>query len=123
MTMPPRKGGVFLVQDRLINLPPDATRNLHSQRYVIIVSGNDPNSNANWPLVLAVPASTQSTLRTQYCVTLAQGTGNLPKKCWARVVAVQPIAKSDLGDYTGQIPPATMTLLEQNLLAYMGLID
>ena len=63
MTMPPCKGGVFLVQDRLISLPPDATRNLHSQRYVIVVSGNDPNSNADWPLVLAVPASTQTASR------------------------------------------------------------
>jgi mRNA-degrading endonuclease toxin of MazEF toxin-antitoxin module len=123
MSMPPRKGGVFLVNDRLINLPPDDARNYHGQRYVIIVSGNGPNSNGNWPLVLAVPASTQSTLKTQYCVTLAQGTGNLPKKCWARVVAVQPIAKADLGDYAGEIPASMMTLLEQNLLAYMGLID
>jgi mRNA-degrading endonuclease toxin of MazEF toxin-antitoxin module len=123
MNMPPRKGGVFMVDDKLINLPPDDNRNLHPHRYVIVVSGNATNADQTWPIVLAVPTSSQSTLATQYCVKLGQGVGNLPRKCWARVVAVQPIAKRDLRDFTGTIPGVQMALLEENLLAYLGSID
>ena len=121
--MPPRKGGVFMVYDKVINLPPDASRQMHNQRPSIIVSGDATNAESAWPTVLVVPTSTQSALASEYCVELAKGIGNLPKKCWARVVLVQPVAKADLRDFLGKIPAIELELLEQNLLAYMGSID
>lgn len=73
--------------------------------------------------MLVVPTSTSAQRTTEYCVELNKGQGNLPKKCWARVTLTQPLAKSELRDYCGRLYAAQVELLEQNLLAYMGLVD
>lgn len=121
--MPPRKGGVFMVDDRVLRMPPEASRKNHPHRYVIIVSGDATNSDHGWPVVLAVPTSTSEDFATEYCVELDKGCGNLPKKCWARVTLTQPLAKAELRDYCGRLLAAQVELLEQNLFAYMGLVD
>ncbi|HVB41963.1 MAG TPA: type II toxin-antitoxin system PemK/MazF family toxin [Streptosporangiaceae bacterium] len=123
MNMPPRKGGVFMVKDRVLNMPPEDKRKPHEHRYIIIVSGNAANEDKDWPVVLAVPTSTSSELATEYCLPLDKGTGNLPKRCWARVTLIQPVGKADLGHYVGRLLAMQVELLEQNLLAYMGSVD
>jgi mRNA-degrading endonuclease toxin of MazEF toxin-antitoxin module len=80
--MSPRKGGVFMVDDGRLRMPPEDKRKKHPQRFVIIVSGDATNSDQGWPVVLVVPTSTSEHLATEYCVELSKGQGNLPKKCW-----------------------------------------
>lgn len=121
--MPPRKGGVFMVSDEAVRLPPEDKRKTHPHRYVIVVSGDATNADHDWPVLLVVPTSTNADFATEYCVELNKGNGNLPKKCWARVTLMQPLAKAELRDYCGRLLAAQVELLEQNLLAYMGLVD
>ncbi|GHH70095.1 hypothetical protein GCM10017673_21430 [Streptosporangium violaceochromogenes] len=81
------------------------------------------NDQADWPLVYVVPTSTATTLKTEYRVKIAQGTGNLPSKCWVRTVCAQPFLKEELGDHLGRLPAQVLSLIEENLFAYMGLVD
>ncbi|MFC0864275.1 type II toxin-antitoxin system PemK/MazF family toxin [Sphaerimonospora cavernae] len=118
-----RKGGVYYVSDRSLTMPPNDKRNYHPKRPVIVLSNDANNEQADWPFVYVVPTSTATTLRTEYCVKIAQGFGNLPSKCWARTICAQPFLKEELGDYLGQLPPQVMGLIEENLLGYIGLVD
>ncbi|WP_440098635.1 type II toxin-antitoxin system PemK/MazF family toxin [Streptosporangium sp. H16] len=118
-----RKGGVYLVPDRSLSMPPNDQRNLHPKRPVIVLSGDAKNEQADRPLVYVVPTSTSTTLKTEYCVKLAQGVGNLPSKCWVRTVCAQPFLKEELGDYLGRLPAQSLSLIEENLFAYLGLVD
>jgi hypothetical protein len=70
----------------------------------------------------ALLARARTTLKTEYCVKLAQGTANLPSKCWVRTVCAQPFLKEELGDYLGRLPPQVVALIEDNLLACLGLV-
>jgi hypothetical protein len=90
---------------------------------VIVLSGDAKNQQLDWPLVYVVPTSTATMLKTEYCVKLAQGVGNLPSKCWVRTVCAQPFLKEELGDYLGTLPAHLVSLIEENLFAYMGLVD
>ena len=44
----------------------------------------------------------------------------MQKKCWVRVVAVQPMAKDDLGDYVGQLPANLLEDMYFNFAEYTG---
>jgi mRNA-degrading endonuclease toxin of MazEF toxin-antitoxin module len=120
---PIRRGGVFWVKDDALTLPPADNRNFHDRRTVIVVSGDATNQDPDWPVILVIPTSTSTSFKTEYCVKLAAGVGNLQKKCWARVPCPQPILKTDLVDHTGQLPPDALDLLDRGLLNYMGLLD
>jgi mRNA-degrading endonuclease toxin of MazEF toxin-antitoxin module len=117
------RGGVYYVSDRSLTMPPNDQRTYHPKRPVIVISGDAKNQQSDWPLVLVVPTSTATSLKTGYCVKLAQGMGNLPSKCWARVVCAQPYLKEELGDHLGRVSPQTVALIEENLIAYLGAID
>lgn len=121
--MPIRKGGVFFVKDSSLTMPHNDVRNVHPQRTVIVLSGDATNQDPDWPHVLVVPTSTSTTLKTEFCVKLAASVGNLPRRCWVRVVFPQPLLKEDLGDYLGHLPAEHVAMLEDNLFAYMGITD
>ena len=123
MNQPIRRGGVFMVPDQAISLPPNPGRLEHTSRPVIVVSGDAKNSDPAWKHVLVIPTSSSGKRATEFCVKLGYGVGNLPSKCWARTVMPQPVAKDDLGDYLGQLPPDVLETIDNALLAYMGLID
>lgn len=96
---------------------------MRHRRPVIIVSGDEKNENSDWPIVLVVPISTSPRMKTEFCLQIGANVANLPEKGWARVVAVQPLAKDDVSDYIGRLPAAMLALLEENLFDYMGLTD
>jgi mRNA-degrading endonuclease toxin of MazEF toxin-antitoxin module len=73
--------------------------------------------------VLVAPLSSSTNRRTDFCVKVPANEGNVSRKTWVRVVAVQPLAKADLQDHFGTLPPARMEEIEANLLRYMELID
>lgn len=122
MKSPIRKGGVYWVSDSCLTLPPNDARDIKPKRPVIVVSGDETNENPGWPIVLVVPVSTSPNLKTEFCLQLGAGTGNLPRKGWARVVAVQPLTKDEIQDMMGILPSAMVAILEENLFAYMDLV-
>jgi mRNA-degrading endonuclease toxin of MazEF toxin-antitoxin module len=116
-------GGVYYVADDIISLPPNDDRDIHEERRtVIVVTGPETNSDSDWDFVLIVPTSGSTSRRTPFCVKLAAGQGNLTKKCWARVPAVQPLLKSDLQDHCGVIPEQPLKEIQARLAEYMGLL-
>lgn len=116
-------GGVYYVKDSVISLPPNQERTIHEQRRpVVVISGPNTNSNTGWPTVLVAPVSSSTSLKTSFCVKLAAGDGGVTKKCWVRVIAVQPLLKSDLGDRIGVLPAARLEEIQARLFHYMGLL-
>ncbi|MFI6510174.1 type II toxin-antitoxin system PemK/MazF family toxin [Streptosporangium sp. NPDC050855] len=120
MTPPIRKGGVYWVSDGSLRLPPEDKREIKPKRPIIVVSGDGTNGDDNWPTALVIPISTSTTSKTEFCLLLGASVANLPRKGWARVVAVQPLAKTDIQDFMGMLPAQMVTLLEENLFTYMG---
>jgi mRNA-degrading endonuclease toxin of MazEF toxin-antitoxin module len=116
-------GGVYWVADARLTLPPDNDRQLHPRRGVVILSGPETNSDPAWLLVQVVPLSSESTRKTRFCVKISAGEGNVDKKVWARVPAVQPILKSDLQDYVGVLPETRVEEIQARLWQYLGMAD
>lgn len=115
-------GGVYYVKDSAISLPPNDGRKYHDERRpVVVLSGPNTNSFAGWRTVLVAPISTSTSLKTQYCVRLGANEGGLPKKCWVRVVALQPLLKSDLQDRLGVLSAERLEEVQARLFQYMGL--
>ncbi|GAA4221607.1 mRNA-degrading endonuclease toxin of MazEF toxin-antitoxin module [Streptosporangium album] len=123
MKAPIRKGGVYWVDDSDLTLPPNDERNVKPRRPVIVVSGDETNENPDWPIALVVPISTAPSHKTAYCLQIGAAVANLPKKGWARIVAVQPLAKDEIQDLIGHLPADMQGILHENLFAYMGLVD
>jgi mRNA-degrading endonuclease toxin of MazEF toxin-antitoxin module len=120
----PRLGDVYLVSDDALSLPPIDDCKVHRERRpVVVLSGETTNSDPAWLTVLVVPLSSSTTRKTRYCVKLGVGDGNLTKKTWARVPAVQPLAKGHLQDFTGSLPADKLEQIQARVLEYMGLID
>ncbi|GIE92298.1 type II toxin-antitoxin system PemK/MazF family toxin [Actinoplanes regularis] len=115
-------GGVYLVKDSAITLPPNDERQVHDERRpVVVLSGPNTNSFAGWRTVLVAPVSSSTSLKTGYCVKISAGEGGLPKKCWVRVLAVQPLLKSDLEDRLGVLPGDRLEEIQARLFQYLGL--
>ena len=121
--MPPQieQGAVYLVSDAAIRFVPEDNRTTHDQRYVVVVSGQAKNEDHLWPLVMVIPCSSKTTWRTEFCVQLNAGDGNLPGKSWARVPAIQALHKDDLGDLCGRIPNAKLAEIYLRHLTYLGI--
>lgn len=122
MKSPIRKGGVYWVLDSSIQLPPESVRTVKRRRPVIVISGDATNEAAAWPIALVIPVSTSPAFATDFCLKIGKGVANLPEPGWARVVAIQPLAKGEIGDYVGHLPSAMMAILVENLLSYADLI-
>lgn len=118
----PVLGGVYWVRDDLLVLIPAKERSVqHDRRMVVVVSGSETNASSEWPFILACPISGSTKFRTRYCVKLAQGEGNVDKKSWVRVPAVQPLEKATLQDLVGYLPGSRLTEIQTRLVEYMGL--
>ncbi|QBI52183.1 type II toxin-antitoxin system PemK/MazF family toxin [Streptomonospora litoralis] len=104
MIAPVYAGGVYYVTDEQIRLIPDEERKLHdTRRPVLVVSGPSANADIEWPFTLVCPLSTSTSRKTKYDIQLACGQGGVPKKCWVRIPAVQPLMKVKLGDQLGTL--------------------
>lgn len=73
--------------------------------------------------MLVCPTSGATSHKTRFCVKLAAGDGNLVKKCWVRVPAVQPILESQLADHCGVLPEDKLQLIYGRLSEYMGILS
>ena len=115
------QGGVYQVADAEVVFVPSAGRTTHESRFVVVVSGPRTNDDPTWPLVLVVPCSGQSTYKTALCVKLNYGDGNLQRKCWARVPAVQALQKVTLADRIGKLPEPKLEEILTRLVEYLGI--
>lgn len=116
-------GGVYVVRDRSLSLPPNHDRTVHEHRPVVVISGPNTNSDLVWRTVLVVPTSSSTTLRTRFCVKLSAGDGNLDRKTWARIPAIQPLLKADLETFLGILPADKLSEVQARCLEFMGLFD
>ncbi len=107
--------------DADVTFVPPENRTEHESRYSVVVSGDEKNCDPDWPLVLIVPCSGSSTLKTALCVKLAAGEGNLPRKCWARIPMVQAATKISLADKVGQLETPKLEEIMGRLVEYMDL--
>jgi mRNA-degrading endonuclease toxin of MazEF toxin-antitoxin module len=119
---PIRRGGVYNIADESVVLLPKALRKIihRERRYFVVLSGDQTNSDKNWFVVAGCPISSSTTQRTRFDVKLAQGEGNVPKKSWVRVPAIQAVEKTDLQDFSGMLDPARLNQIDAFLFSYLG---
>lgn len=122
--IPARKGQIYNVADRHLQLPPATQRGEPhaTARPFLVLSGNKTNSDNDFPLVLGCPISTSRRFTTEFCVQFGAGEGGLQKKSWVRVVAIQPLDISLLGDKLGELTLEQVAEVEESLFAYMGIL-
>ncbi|WIE69214.1 type II toxin-antitoxin system PemK/MazF family toxin [Curtobacterium sp. MCLR17_054] len=117
-------GGIYLVKEDALTLPPEASRTKHAERRpFVVLSGAGTNSRIDWKTVLGCPISSSTSYRTEFDVKLAQGEFGATKKCWIRIPALQPILKTDLEDLTGTLDAARLEEAQARVLEFMGLTD
>lgn len=87
------------------------------------VHGVNAQDAKDWPSVLIVPISSSTSFKTRFDVLIPAGCGNLPKKGWARVPAVQPIDKQHLGEMLGQVPLDVLDDVTGQVLNYLGILE
>jgi mRNA-degrading endonuclease toxin of MazEF toxin-antitoxin module len=117
-------GGLYLVADSKLTLPPEDKREIHDERRrFLVLSGSETNSELEWPTVLGCPVSASTHYKTRFDVKLASGEAGTTKKCWIRVPAAQPLLKTDLEDLTGTLTAGRLEEVQTRLLQYLGLIS
>jgi len=123
-------GSIYYISDVHLKFPGDTSaRTYHPQRSVLIVSdqnarhGTNARSSHDWPSVLIVPLSSSTTGRTRFDVQFGAGVGNLEKKSWARVPALQVVDKDHLMTYLGAIGSDLLDAVTAQILNYLGLIE
>lgn len=122
MTLPVIVGGIYLVNDRAIQMPPEDKRNLHTtRRSFLVLSGTDTNTDPKWPIVFGCPLSTAHTFVSKFDVKIPFGEGNVNKKCWVRIPLAQPLTKADLQDHTGVLSASRLEEVQAHLVWYMGM--
>lgn len=111
-------GDIHWVSDRVLTLPPEQDRDVvHNQRPVIIVSKFAAESN--WKTALIIPCSTSPKHKSRLCVPLAKGIANLSDDTWARVPALQVIAKDKILSKIGSLPAEDYNLVMSRLWGYL----
>jgi mRNA-degrading endonuclease toxin of MazEF toxin-antitoxin module len=123
-------GAVYFVNDSDIMLPAGEMRATHTERRpVVVVSDQNEQHGTNaevsgiWPSVLVVPISSSTRYRTRFDVKLGAGEGNLSKKGWARVPALQVMDKEHLDELIGHISGDKLDELTAQILNYLGIIE
>jgi mRNA-degrading endonuclease toxin of MazEF toxin-antitoxin module len=119
----PVQGGIYYVDERWLNLPPESERIVHdARRPFLVLSGNATNSESTWRTVSGCPISGSTTYRTRFDVKFSAGEWGLTKKCWLRVHALQPVMKADLEDQLGLIDNVRLEEVQARVLQHLGLL-
>ena len=120
----PVLGGIYLVDDAQLQLPPANRRLVHPDpRPFVVLSGPEVNRNDGWPLVMGCPTSSQTQWRTSFCVEIAAGEFNVDRKTWIRVPALQPLEKALLGHRIGVLDAERLELVQSRIADYLGMLD
>ena len=120
-------GTIYYVRDDKLRLPgPD--RQMHERRPVLVVSdqtrmhGQNAEPSSKFASVLVVPITSSGARKTQFDWPIEAGDGNITKRGWIRIPALQPIDKDDLEDMLGSVKPDTLKRVTAQILYYLGLI-
>lgn len=117
-------GGVYLVSDNCLTLPPERAREIHeTRRPFLVLSGPAHNGDPDWPVVLGCPLSSSTSWRTGLCVKIAAGEAGSDRKTWVRIPALQPLMRSDLQDLQGTLSTERLEEVQARVLEYMGLLS
>lgn len=122
-------GAVYFVNDADVSLPGEERITHDERRPVVVVSdqggvhGTNAQHPSDWPSVLVVPISSKTSRKTRFCVLVASGDGNLKKKGWARVPALQMVDKECLQDMLGFVRPETLDKITAQILNYLGILS
>lgn len=120
----PVLGGIYLVEDEELQLPPEGKRLVHRERRpFLVLSGPETNRNDSWPLVLGCPLSSQTSWKTVFCVRISANEFGMSKKTWVRIPALQPIEKSALQDRIGLLDETRLDEVRSRVVDYMGMLD
>jgi len=115
-------GGVYLVQDSVLTLPPESSREVHTtRRPFVVLSGDRTNQDPAWPVVLGCPLSSSTTWKTEFCIQLSAAEAG--KKTWVRVPAIQPLLKDHLEDLTFTLDSGRVEEVRASLLDYVGALS
>lgn len=116
-----KSGGIYIVSDQKLSLPPNDARELKESRPFIVLTDFEFNVDNTWDLVLGCPISTSPTFRTKLCVLLTKAEASTAEDCWVRVAAFQPLLKADLGAHMGDAPLPKLEMIFKNLVEYLGI--
>ncbi len=122
MKAPIRQGHIYWVPDSAIKLPPNDKREVHRRRPYLVMSSDAKNADESWPVVFGFPLSTSQDRGTEFDVPLPRGSAGLPEDCLVMVPLAQALAKSKLGDHTGQLDANTREAVVARLLSYFGVL-
>ncbi len=107
-------GAVYICTDTALRFPEtdDSQRTLHDGRRVILLQAGKYNMEGQPPgTVLVVPCSASHRMKVgPYDLNIPEGTPGFTKRAVAYTSLVQPVRKTHLNDYKGNVPPA---ILEQ----------
>lgn len=121
-----KAGWVYWVDDTEVRLNGEQHRVNHNSRPVLVVSDlgsmHGKNLDPGWPTVTVIPISSSTSFKTKFDVKLAAGVAGLPKKCWARVPAIQVVEKHVLGAAAGELPANLLYDVAVNVLDYLGVL-
>ena len=123
-----RPGHVYQLPDSVIsfpeaNLPRQDGKGVHVSRYAIVVQADESLDDPTHKRVIVVPTSESSLhrkVKPRYGIPLDKGDGNLPTDCLALVDHVQPVLKTHLKHYCGELSAKKFEELQAVLLLILG---
>lgn len=99
-------GSVWKIDDRDVAIPQMdklGQRNLHKDRWVVVISNNNENYHPLCPVVTVAPLSHRVDLKRHYDLELNPVADNVRVPCLLQLKLSQPILKVDLFEEQGQI--------------------
>lgn len=118
-------GSVWKVDDRDVSIPQSdkisGARNVHDERWVVVISNNKENYHPLCPIVTIAPLSHRVDLKRDFDLELFKNTDNVKMDCLLQLKLSQPILKVDLYEEQGQISDESKVELQVFLEEFYGL--
>lgn len=104
-------------------LSPRSGSEQSGRRPVIILSHDAFNQTPTWRSIVVIPLSTSTAQarRGPTVVVLSAGTAGLPGESYAVCHQITTLDRAKLTDKIGALPPEVLTMVEQALLAAVGI--
>ena len=122
-----QRGEVYLIKDEVLSLPetrlPGLERELHERRPVLVVQGDEDNTNVFCRTVLVAPLSTRTDLKGKQDIELSCKETGLSRPSIAMLGLVQPILKTDLAPGVGRLSEECFTDVLNTLLCNLGVLN
>lgn len=117
-------GTVWKIDDRDIAIPQIdklGTRNIHEERWVVVVSNNRENFHPLCPIITVAPLSHRTDLKREFDLELNPHTDNVRVPSLLQLKLSQPILKVDLFEQQGHLSEEKKEELLVSIEEYFGL--